>query len=226
MPSVGEVLDQISRDLNDFEGGHAATAWSRDQLRWYLREGFGLILQAMPGIFDKTKTARLEPGQLYYDLCGCGSLRNEAVLGQCDAAGAIIRPIRPRGDSLRDQWLEPPRSPGPFKLREFSISPDGRSIRVYPMVPPGHKVWIALRCADYPEKDSDEVRDEAAIPAIQWSLYRAKMVDGESGPASLYAAITHWQTCAALLGIKLPQARRASRSAQAPAVLQNAGVVA
>jgi hypothetical protein len=126
-----------------------------------------------------------------------------------------MRALRPRSDALDLRWFPDPVPPRarPFLLDEFAVPADGRSIRVFPEIPPGETVWLALRPDVVPDfgDDGAEVPD-GAVPALtQWALHRAKGMDAENNPAIMYAARDHKETFFLLLGMSIGRARHAAR---------------
>lgn len=203
MERLGGILDRLAADLNDAEAGHEFTSWTRDQLRGYLIEACQVITQARPEFFMQDRLLELTGCQDYYEVCGCQKITEDGVLGQADSSGHIFHTIKPRPDGAAGRWPGRACPPGsPFKVREFSVTADGRFLRLYPGIPPRQTVYIAVRCAVLPEDDGSFLPGAVIPAAVQYVLFRAKMVDGENNPAVLTAAVRHWAVFAALTGIK------------------------
>ena len=216
MSSVAEILDQLAFDLNDDGGGgDKFVAWTREALRFYLKEAFELVMKNLPDVFNETRVITLRPVTLYHPLCGCDALRMDGVLGESDEHGNVTNLVRPRQDKAALNWTGRACGPDPYKVREYGVSDDGKTVRVWPPVPPGKKAYLAVRCAVIPSRDDDEVPSEVTAAAAQWVLYRAKMVDGESGAGAIQSAYLHLTAWAALMGVEMPNSRRrAARPAQ------------
>ena len=223
MGSVLDILIRASGDLNDQAEGYEFQTWPKEQLRDWFYEGIRLAGSNRPDIFNQSRVLRLRAGPEYHPICGCDSLTINGVLGQSDQDGNVLHMIRPRTDSIVDHFPAVSCPPRRYRIREFALSADGRTIRVYPAVPPGETAYLSVRCAVIPSADEDEVPDEAAAAAVQWILYRARMVDGEVNTAALAAAVYHWHTCASLLGIKASSPRRPASSSAAPGSDASAG---
>lgn len=187
--TLGELVDQLAIDLNDAAPGFQFSTWSRDQLLFYLGEGLAKAFSRRPELFKETVILKLEPGSLQ-DICDCEKLKPGDVLGQSTAEGRILHELKLRSSDPRLSW--PGRScpdDEPFRLKEYSLSPDGRTLKVYPPVPPRTDVWLALRCSIAPDGGADtEVNSELRPAVMQWGLYRALMVEAENNPAVLRMA--------------------------------------
>jgi hypothetical protein len=209
MTTVADMLDGLAHDLADRDAGHEHTVWARKQLLNYLREAFQVICASSPDVFARDVTVTLGSGPQFHRPCECDALSVSSVLGQSDRFGQVLWPLRLHGEGPRFDWQGSvcPARGDPPRLREYSLHPDGRSIRVYPDIPPGRTVHLALRCAVLPKDEPDDVPDRVLPPAVQWALYRAKTVDGENNPPMLQAANAHLTAFAALTGTKLPRGK-------------------
>jgi hypothetical protein len=226
MSRVLDLLTRVSEDLNDFAENYEYTTWPKEQLRAYMLEAFQLVLKSRPEIFNEDRVLALRSGSEHHDIrgrCGCDSLSLDGVLGQSDKYGNILRRVRPRSDGALDAFPGGYCPTRPYRILEYAVSADGKSVRVYPSVPPRETVYLAVRCAVIPRRDRDGVPEEIAPAVVQWMLYRAKMVDGENNPAVLSAAVYHWQTCAALLGVKIPRSGRSSGGGSASSSASSGG---
>ncbi|MDR1872018.1 MAG: hypothetical protein LBS60_08925 [Deltaproteobacteria bacterium] len=211
MATVNDILYKLAVDLNDAAPGHEFTTWSKEQLRGYVIEGCQIISGTKPGWFAKPVVLEFTGCQQYYEICSCTSLDASDVLGQSDAAGNVFQTLKSRPFGLKGRWSGPECEPPPpdrFKLREFSITPDGRSIQLFPKVPPGLTVYVAALCSVIPDDDAMEVPLKVIAPVIQYVLYRAKMVDGENNPAIATIAAKHFEVFTTLVGIKKTSKRK------------------
>ena len=138
------------------------------------------------------------------------------VVGQCHEDGTVWNRLSGFADSGLWPGGDIPSMPvsRPFKLVEYSISDDGRTIRVYPRVPPRSKAWILVRCPVMPDFEDGEwlVDDVCAAIMIQWALYRAKMVDGENNAAIAAVANGHRDMALALMGSNPAEAEPKGRA--------------
>jgi hypothetical protein len=207
--TVKDILDGLAQDLLDSSPRGTHVVWPRAQLHRYLSEAFRSIANVAPDIFDQIFTVELASGPMYHTLCDCDALTVSSVLGQSDAGGNVLWQLRARGDGPPYAWFaEPCASSGsPYRLREYSLGPDGLSIRVYPDIPPAETVHLSIRCAHLPRAECDEVPERAWPPSVQWALYRAKMNDAENNPVMLKAADSHLQAYVSLVrpGTPLPK---------------------
>ena len=201
MTTVGGLRDQLARDLNDPE----LAAWTWEQLAPYLMEAVHLIVRREPEAFARERILELEGGRDYHPVCGCLRLADANVIGQCRKDGTVWNRLA----GFKDSGLWPggdlPSMPvgSPFKLEEFSICDDGRTLRVYPRIPPGTSAFVLVRCPAMPDFDdpSEDIDGAYKVVMVQWALYRAKMVDGESNPAVVSVANSHRDLALSLLGI-------------------------
>jgi hypothetical protein len=213
---LDELLRQLAVDLNDAEVGRDFTGWSKVQLRFYILEGVREAMAVRPELFHETVVLTVEPGQTWQERCPCLHLTVEGVLGQSTETGRILNLLKYRPLDPRLAWSGP-ECPSSGRLREFTISPNGRAIRVYPSVSPGAPAhYLALRCAVWPVKDDDddtaELPDELTAALLQWGQFRALMVDGESNQLAFQAAMQHKATFYELLN--LDRAVRAATSSR------------
>jgi hypothetical protein len=201
---VGDILDSLAVDLNDAGPVSKHSSWSRDSLRDWLLEGLRVLLKADPGPFERDAVLELRPCLERQPVCPCASLSWDGVLGQSDERGRVIKRLRRRQEAPGLRWDGPSCPPDPsrpFRLRSYSVAPSGEALSVHPAPPPGEKVFLALRCAVLPDgSDESEMPDSAVPAARQWVLWRARMVDGESDPASYQAAMAHQAAFAGLAG--------------------------
>jgi hypothetical protein len=214
MATVGEALLRLAADLGDAAPGHEFASWPREQLRGYLAEACQIVSEAKPGTFSRDLVLSFTGTRPSYDLCPCSTLSADEVLGQSDELGNVLWSLKPRPYGAKGRWPGPEcPPPAKFRLREFSVSPDGRSIQFYPNIPPGLTVHLAARCSAFPSGDWDEVADKAYPAIAQYVLYRAKMVDGENNPAVLTAASKHLEAFSLLVGVRRVARRKPSGEA-------------
>ena len=200
---LNDLLNQLAIDLNDAETGREFTGWSTPQLRFYLLEGLREALELRPELFHETIIIEINHRETWQELCSCLNLTPGGVLGQSTEKGRVLHSLKHRPDDYRLTWRGPECPPSePFRLREFSISPNGRALRVYPPPPPGQPCYLALRCAVWPEGDNPNLPDELTAALLQWGQYRALMMDGESNQLAYQAALAHKATFYELMALE------------------------
>jgi len=189
---LSKLLNQLAIDLNDAETGREFTGWSTAQLQFYLLEGVQEAMALKPELFHDTVVLEIDHRDSWQDLCPCLHLTPDGVLGQSTAKGRVLHALKFRPGDYGLTWRGPECPPSePFQLREFTISPNGRTIRVYPSPPPDKPLYLALRCAIWPKGDDPDLPDELTAALLQWGQYRAMMMDGESNQFAYQAALAH-----------------------------------
>jgi hypothetical protein len=208
MITVGEMLAGLGRDLAD--PGHVV--WPLRQLVGHLSEAVEIIARAKPDAFAKERILELRGGREWHPVCGCLRLSAANVVGQCDRSGMVWNRLAPVAEDGAWPGADPPPGIGrrPFRLREFSVADDGRTVRPYPRVPPGTTVHLLVRCPVMPDwsDPSDLVDGSLASACLQWAMYRALAVDGEREPAVAAAAEAHREVFNSLIGARRPARRR------------------
>jgi hypothetical protein len=198
-------LERLSRELNDAAPGHEFTTWSKELLRGFLSDAIQLIVRVQPAYFVEDVVLTLTACAEYHPICPCSELKPEDVIGQSTADGHVVKTLRYRSDDIRLRWFGKPckSKAKPFRLKEYSISKDGKGLKVYPPVPPGQNVYLMLRCLITPNDFSDGAEfDDELVPAIvQWCLSQAKFLDAENNAAILAVAKEHENTFWTLLGV-------------------------
>lgn len=194
--NINSLLELIAVDLNDAAPGHEFTTWSREQIRAYVEEAVQVAFIERPDLFIETRVIRLQPCTYIQDTCDCTQVRR--VLGQTTKDGRILRLLRPKKNSEKIQWhgRTCPVSPKNFELKEYSIDTLTDKLWVYPMVPAGMDVYVAVECSVAPSENSTnyDIPTELRAAVVQWVLYRAKMVDAENNTGVLAAAKEHQDT--------------------------------
>lgn len=201
----GSLLDQLAVDLNDAAPGHEFTTWSKQQIRAYLEEAIQTAFIERPDLFTDTRVIKLKPCTVVQDTCDCTHVRR--VIGQSTKDGRVFKTLRPKknDDKLRWTGRTCPVSPKDFELQEYSIDNVTDKLWVYPQVPAGLDVYIAVECAILPETFGDDydIPGELQAAVVQWVLFRAKMVDGENNTTIIQVANAHKQTFWELLNAQV-----------------------
>lgn len=187
-----DVVIQVSVDLNDHAPGHEFTTWSDTQLTAYVIEGLGVAYSLRPDLFLSNQVIKLQPGSALQDACGCTQIRR--VLGVCTKDGRVLYSIRKRTQSDKLNWNGPscPADPRHYKVREYAVDNDGDYLFVYPTPPAGQDIYLLVECAVAPTADNvSDIPTELVPPAIQWALYRSKMMDSENSVSIFSVAKEH-----------------------------------
>lgn len=207
MATLQEVVHQVSVDLNDYAPGFEFTTWTEPQLTTYVIEGLQVAYQVRPDLFLDAHVLKLESGTSIQRPCGCTQIRR--VYGVCDSNGHVLYGLRKRKDTDKLKWYGSvcPTDPRSYRAREYSIDSEGDTFYIEPAPPAGQDVYVLVECAVAPTSDNTQantaIEPELIAPAIQWALYRAKMVDSENNATIFSVAKEHKTTCFALLQTQL-----------------------
>lgn len=190
---LNDVVTQIAQDLNDAAPGHEFTTWTEGQLRFYVQEALHTIFNIRPDLFIETRIIKMQPCTYVQDTCDCTQIH--AVIGQVTESGRVIKRLRKREQGTKQLWAgwTCHVSPKNFELREYYIDTDTDKLWVFPQVPAGTDVYLMVECSVLPNalEDGYAISGELVPMVIQWALYRAKMIDGESNQLILAAAKEH-----------------------------------
>lgn len=207
MATLQEVVHQVSVDLNDYAPGFEFTTWTEPQLTAYVIEGLQVAYQVRPDLFLDAHVLKLENGSTLQRPCGCTKIRR--VYGVCDSSGHVLYGLRKQKDSDKLKWYGSvcPTDPRHYKAREYTIDSEGDTFTIEPAPPAGQDVFVLVECAVAPTSDNTKatttIEPELVAPAIQWALYRAKMVDSENNSTIFSVAKEHKTTCFSLLQTQL-----------------------
>jgi hypothetical protein len=207
------LVDRLGLELND----PLHRVWSEELLLFFLDEAFREIIRISPGRFAKTVVARLDPCSEWHS-CPCDGMEISSVLGQSTAEGRITGRLTWRSEDPGMAWTgrECVRFEEPYRAREYAIGADGKSVRVWPPVPPKAEAYLAIRCdvaPDLSDPDAD-VPAQSAAAAVQWVLYRAKSMDTEANPFILNAAFDHKETFYLDLGVERGRRRNVAKASK------------
>ena len=204
MASLQDLVKQVSIDLNDYAAGHEFTTWTEEQLSAYIIEGLQVAFTFRPELFMRSVVVELTAGNSVQRPCDCTKIRR--VYGICTKEGRLLYGIRKRKASDKLQWYGAtcPVNPKNYKARDYYIDSEGDTLFIEPPPPVGQKTYALVECAHAPTADDGaDIPVELQAPAIQWALYRAKMVDGENNATIYQVANSHKQTCFDLLKVQL-----------------------
>lgn len=212
----GDIIREVSLDLNDQEPGYEYTRWTRDQLQTYLREALFEVSSRFKSWFLQTVTVRVEPGAGWQKACDCSEIVR--LLGEADSSGRILNFLSKQADDVDLVWSGAPdpcaANARYYRMRRYSISStDDAYFRVYPPVPAGLTRYVLVECFKRPDGDMhDDVPDTAVAMVKQWMLYRALSVDSENNTTITQLATTHKDTffklAEAALELQLLEERR------------------
>jgi hypothetical protein len=219
MTTVGEILDRLAVDLNDAEPGRANASWGREQLRRYVADAVRVVFGYKPEAFVKDAVIAIEACREYSPVAPCDMITHDCIVGACTREGYVTHPLRPCSDDAAVRWPGRSCPPSrPYRMRDYSLSKDGRGIRASPPLPPGGEAWIAARCPVRPSAFGDDVvlDDDIAPAVVQWCLCQAKLVDGENNVAVLAVAKEHedefWKLMGVGANIQANKQRREAKS--------------
>lgn len=91
-------------------------------------------------------------------------------------------------------------------MESYAIDTVTDTLYLWPAVPPGVQVWVAVECSYRPsqeelESGSYKVPSGALVAAKQWALWRAKNVDMEISTGATAAAQLHYRAFFDALGL-------------------------
>ena len=205
MPTLREVVVEVSRYLVDQEPEFEFTHWEEQDVLTYLQDALRILAINLKYLFVSDKIIDLKPGAYQQTGDGCSDLR--AVLGSVDRHGALISGAR-RTSLRASQALNRPicavSGDGGYKLTNFQLDPGNpKTFYVQPPVPRRGRHRALVSCFSVPKLRSLDqelsVGDEY-IPIIkEFMLYYAYGRDTESVPARDYQK-THWDRGVLLLG--------------------------
>ena len=184
-------LQALASDLGDAEPGFEFARWSRADLLTYWNEAVGVIATLRPDLFSRPVKVKLEPGSLQDLSCCCAQVGK--VIGQADAGGRMIGPVRVIDDAAASRWTKPSclaggkTRGGAPRVSSYSKDPHSNAIIfVNPPVPPGADAYLLVSCTTTPTPVTDPERmvsdvECGNVAAVrQWVLFRALYRDDEA----------------------------------------------
>lgn len=206
--TVGNVIKDVSRDLNDQVPGYEYTRWPIEQLQSYLREAFISISEVLKDLFTKQFLVKLEAGANWQKACDCTDIVR--IVGEATASGSIIRYLSRANDTERNIWAGPVHRcvghPRDYKMTGYMISEVSEGMfKVFPPMPPGLTKYVMIECADVLEEINlnTSVPKDAEPIVKQWMIYRALSVDSENNTTITALADAHKNTYFALLNARI-----------------------
>lgn len=207
MASLQDLVRQVSIDLNDYAAGHEFTTWTEEQVAAYILEGLQVAFTFRSELFMRTAVIELTAGNSVQRPCDCTKIRR--VYGISTKDGRLLYGIRKRKASDKLQWYGKtcPVDLKYWKARDYYIDSEGDTIFIEPAPPVGQKTYALIECASAPTMEDlnngMEIPVELQAPAIQWALYRAKMIDSENNATIFSVAQHHKETCFQLLQVQV-----------------------
>lgn len=213
---LAQLVEYVSQQLADQEGGFGYTSWPINQLINTYNDAVSAIQAHRPELLATTSPFVLAAGSIqtlplsFGDFITIANNGNGLVPRQTDAtlAGAFNKP------GCCPPPLDLACSGGPAAYAPTSVSHDprdGRSFRVYPPVPPGTAVTVQVRhipravVFNFSNWNDLIPVDPAYLSVlVEWMLKRAYEVDDES-VASTEKAGYHARNFFTLLGVKYRQ---------------------
>lgn len=197
--TVQDIIEDVSRDLNDQEQGYEYTRWPVTQLQSYLAEALVNDSYLLKDLFHTEEVVKIAPGGGWQKVCGCSEIIR--IVGECTEDGDVYRYLTRTYDDERLNWpgsvypqCMEPETAEPVSYVISSVDID--RFRVMPPVPPGQDRYVLVQCYHRPDGRSltDEVPEEMVAMVKQWMLYRALIMDSENSPAISAIAGTHLTT--------------------------------
>ena len=196
----GQIIYEVSRDLNDQEVGYEYTTWPKEMLRSYLYENLTQLAVLFRKLFLVRRIVRIKAGGLWQRACDCEQILR--VIGEVTEDGEqLINYLSDVTDDTRLTWpgaIE--RCPvgeakSEYQMTGYSISNvDESMLKVYPPIPRGEEDhFVMVECFDSPDGAPDDfVVPERLVALIkQWMLWRAYAIDSENNPAVMQTAAKH-----------------------------------
>lgn len=196
---AGNIIQQVSVDLNDQEPGYEYERWPYLQLQSYLQEALDYVSSILKKEFVERVVVQVQPGDRWQDACDCEEIIR--VLGISDAEGTTIyRRLRRVEDDETIVWMGRPGkncSYGRSYLADgYSINAtDKGSFKIFPPVPGWWQkpVHVTLECFKPPKVtgSSTDLPQAVVMPVKQWMLYRALSIDSENNETIFTLAKQH-----------------------------------
>lgn len=213
----GDIIREVSQDLNDQEPGYEYTTWPKEQLRSYLYEVTTQLAVLFRKLFLVRRVVRVKAGGLWQRACECEQIIR--IVGEVTEDGEqLINYLSNVADDTRLMWaggIE--RCPvasmhGKYTMTGYSISNvDGATFKVYPPIPRGEADhFVLVECFDSPDEVPDDFNIPTRLVALvkQWMLMRAYAVDSENNQLIVQISENHKATYNRLLELELAALQR------------------
>lgn len=213
----GELIREVSLDLNDQEPGHEYIRWTVPQLQSYMREVLLELGEYFGDWFLHRLVVPVSPGADWQSACSCTEIIR--IVGESTKSGQLKRHLYRSMDIDENTWAGDVWGAcafaGKYAMQGYSISSTDESLfRVYPPVPPGEgQHYVLVECYAQPSGDlADTIPTRAVALVKQWMLYRALAIDSENNATITKLAEQHKQTYFDLL--KLAMAKQQAEEQQ------------
>lgn len=213
----GELIREVSLDLNDQEPGHEYIRWTVPQLQSYMREALYELGEYFGHWFLDRIVVPVVPGADWQTACSCTDIIR--IVGESTRNGRVKRHLSRSMDIDENVWAgdvwDACSLGGAYTMESYAISgTDEAMFRVYPPVPPGESQrYVLVECYARPSGNIADVIPVRAVSLVkQWMLYRALAIDSENNATITKLAEQHKQTYFDLL--KLAMAKQQAEEQQ------------
>lgn len=199
--NAGEIVRQVSFDLNDQESGYGFTTWPEHMLMAWLHEALVNLSQEFKHLYTKRKVVQVELGGDWQNACDCDVI--ERIVGEVTEDGQqIIRKLVRLADTEEYTWAGgasscPLRSPSDYRMFGYQLSEiDPSMFRIVPELPRGGKPhYILLECfMGVPSVNTATAVPWQMVPMVkQWMLGRALAVDSENNQTAAQLSGQHFE---------------------------------
>lgn len=199
--NAGEIVRQVSFDLNDQEVGYEYVVWPQHMLMAYLHEALMNLSQEFKHLYTVRKVVKVELGGDWQRACDCDVI--ERVIGEVTEDGKhVIRQLVKLTDTEEYTWdgntgACPLRSPADYKMYGYQLSDvDDSAFRILPPLPRGGKPhYVLLECfSGVPTvNEATNVPWQMVAMVKQWMLGRALAVDSENNQTAAQISANHFE---------------------------------
>lgn len=199
---ISQIVQEVSRDLNDQVAGFEYMHWSYEMLLSYYKEILPELVTTAKWLFLETVIVPLVAGNVWQFACECTQILR--VLGECTEDGELLHEAQETSDDniyiwpgggVPDRCYREYDYEAPFTSFSLNrIRPEFFKIHP-PVAPIGARRYALVECYRQPdsEDESFSVPEELIKPIKQWMLYRALLVDSENNAEIRDIAKTHLQ---------------------------------
>lgn len=209
MTTGADIVNSVSKYLDDQELGYEFTHWTEEELFEYLRMALDVIASTNRSKHSKHVEFPLVPGSLQTIPKNCVA---PAVVGYTDVYG-IVQPVRKLTKEPSSGIGKPlcsATTSGEYRLQSWAKSADDQNtVWVYPPVPQGVNTTMVVSCYSPPnpqtlEEELDITPEERAA-VFELMLYYAFGTDVESVP-NRERSEAHFNKAFTILGVALTAA--------------------
>ena len=205
MPTLRDVVVEVSQYLVDQEPDFEFTHWEESDILTYLQDALRILSINLKYLFVSDKVIDLKPGSYQQAAAGCSDIR--AVLGSVDKYGTPTSGARRTSlraaQTINRPICQPAGGEHEYRVTNFQLDPGNpKTFFVQPPVPARGKHRALVSCFSVPRLTSlgqELPVGDQYIPILkEFMLYYAYGRDTESVPARDYQKI-HWDRGAQLL---------------------------